>query len=225
MLQVSPAWKAAYPGAVVGMLVMRGVANPEHHAQLEERKAGLEAALRARFAGADRAALNALPALQAYAAYFGRFKKTYPVQLQLESVALKGKSLPGVAALVEAMFMAELKNLLLTAGHDLGAVRSRLRLDVSRGDERYIRINGQEQGLKPNDMIMADAEGVIASVIYGPDSRTRIVPATRQALFVTYAPPGIGPAEVQQHLDDVASNVRLFAPEAEAEPPQIIVAE
>ena len=42
-------------------------------------------------------------------------KKTYHVQHQLESVVLKGKSLPNVAALVAAMFMAERDDLLLTA--------------------------------------------------------------------------------------------------------------
>ena len=63
--------------------------------------------------------------IQAYAAYYERFNKTYHVQLQLESVALKGKSIPRVSALVEAMFMAELENLLLTAGHDLDVVQGR----------------------------------------------------------------------------------------------------
>jgi hypothetical protein len=42
-------------------------------------------------------------------------KKTYHIALQLEPVVLKGKSLPNVAALVEAMFTAELGDLLLTA--------------------------------------------------------------------------------------------------------------
>ena len=119
MFEVAPAWHSAFPGAHAGILVMRGVSNPAHHAELELRKGALEESLRARFAGQDRAAIKALPAIQAYQAYYKRFDKTYHIQLQLESVALKGKPIPRVAALVEAMFMAELKNLLLTAGHDL----------------------------------------------------------------------------------------------------------
>jgi hypothetical protein len=43
-----------------------------------------------------------------------------------------------VAALVEAMFIAEVKNMLLTAGHDLDAVQLPITLDVSKGDGRYI---------------------------------------------------------------------------------------
>ncbi len=39
---------------------MSGVANPAEHALLDQRKAELEAALRSRWAGADRAALKGL---------------------------------------------------------------------------------------------------------------------------------------------------------------------
>jgi len=215
MLIVSDAWKAAYPGAAAGILVMRSVANPAHHAELDRRKEELENQLRAQFA--DRSAVTGLTTVQAYDTYFKRFKKTYHVQLQLESVALKGKSIPRVAALVEAMFMAELKNLLLTAGHDREAIQMPVRLDVADGSERYTLLNGQEQVLKPGDMMMADAQGVISSVLYGPDQRTRIRPETRQVLFAVYAPPGIGQQAVHLHLQDIQANVRLVAPEAKAE--------
>jgi DNA/RNA-binding domain of Phe-tRNA-synthetase-like protein len=196
---------------------MRNVVNPERYPALDKRKQELETQLRARFSGHDRAALKALPTIQAYDAYYKRYKKTYHVQLQLESVVFQGKSIPWVAALVEAMFVAELKNLLLTAGHDLEAVQVPVRLDVARGTERYIRLNGQEQQLKTGDMMIADAQGVISSVIYGPDRRTQITSETRQVLFTVYAPPGIGERAVRDHLQDIQANVLLFAPEAHVE--------
>ncbi len=191
MLTVSEAWKIAYPEASVGVLAIRNVVNPEHHPALESRKAELENDLRARFSAHDRAALKALPTIQAYNAYYKRFKKTYHVLHQIESVALKGQSIPRVATLVEAMFMAELENLLLTAGHDLEAVQMPVRLDVSNGSERYVRLNGQEQVMKAGDMMIADAQGIISSIIYGPDRRTQITSDTRQVLFTVYAPAGI----------------------------------
>jgi DNA/RNA-binding domain of Phe-tRNA-synthetase-like protein len=217
MLIVSDAWRKAFPGAVVGVLAMRDVTNPESHAALDQRKQELEGQLRARFSKGGRAAIKALPVIQAYAAYYERFKKTYHVQLQLESVALKNKSIPRVAALVEAMFMAELGNLLLTAGHDLDAVQAPIRLEMSAGDERYVLLNGQEQMLKPGDMLVADAQGVISDVIYGPDQRTRITSITRRVLFVVYAPAGIGAEAVRHHLEDIQANVLLFAPQATVE--------
>jgi DNA/RNA-binding domain of Phe-tRNA-synthetase-like protein len=225
MLTVSDEWQGAFPGAAVGVLAMRGVVNPERHAALEQRKAELEEELRSRFAPGGRAAIKALPVAQAYAAHYARFNKTYHVQLQLESVALKGKSIPRVAALVEAMFMAELQNLLLTAGHDVDAVQAPLRVDMSTGLERYTMLNGQEQTLKPGDMCVSDALGVISDVVYGPDQRTRITSGTRHVLFVVYAPAGIGAEAVRRHLDDIAAYARLIAPQASTASLDVYVAE
>jgi DNA/RNA-binding domain of Phe-tRNA-synthetase-like protein len=211
---LSPTWPRTFPNAHVGVLIMHNVTNPRRHPKLEQRKAALEAELRARFAGQTKADLAALPVMQAYRAYYKRFRKTYHVLLQLRSVVLKGKSLPSVAALVEATFMAELKNGLLTAGHDLDKTHAPLTFDVSRGDERYVLLNGREQILKPNDMILTDAQGVICSVIYGLDRRSAIGPETRRVLFVVYAPEGIGDEAVRAHLEEMRDNVTLVAPEA-----------
>ncbi len=213
-LSLSNLFKTTYPGAGAGVLAMSGVTNPASHAALDERKAELERELRARFGKSDRASLLTLPALQAYAAYYKRFKKTYHVQLQLESVAFKGKDIPRAAALVEAMFMAELKNMLLTAGHDAASVRAPLTLDVAAGNETYTAISGQTQTLKPGDMFIRDAEGIISDVLYGPDQRTRIKPETTAAVFTVYVPFGIDETVVYDHLRDIESNVLLIAPEA-----------
>jgi hypothetical protein len=140
MISISEPWQVVYPGANVGFLALRNVSNPERHEVLDARKDALEADLRARFAAAGRTALTALPTIEAYSRYYGRFRKTYHVLLQLESVALKGRSVPRVAALVEAMFMAELKNQLLTAGHDLAALQGSVTVGVATGEERYIKL-------------------------------------------------------------------------------------
>jgi DNA/RNA-binding domain of Phe-tRNA-synthetase-like protein len=221
MLEVSDAWKVAFPRAHAGVLVMRDVVNPAHHAALEREKEALENQLRERFAGQTRGDLDQLPVLQAYAAYYKRFKKTYHVQLQLESIVFKGKSIPSVAALVEAMFMAEVKNMLLTAGHDLDTLQLPARLDVSQGDESYTVLRGQLQQLKPGDMFIADRAGIISSIIYGPDQRTQIQLATRNVMFTVYAPDGISEQAVVDHLHDIERYVRLVAPESRVEMLQV----
>src|SRR6266508_2615720 len=156
MFEISSAWRSAFPQAHVGVLVMRDVINPAHHPELEKRKSEIEEQLRSQFSGQDRAALSNHPILQAYNSYYRRFKKTYHVQLQLESIARKGKSIPSVSTLVEAMFMAEMKNMLLTAGHDLDVLGLPLTLDVSNGTERYKLLRGDEQVLKAGDMMISD---------------------------------------------------------------------
>jgi DNA/RNA-binding domain of Phe-tRNA-synthetase-like protein len=211
MLTVSEDWKKAYPGAHVGILVVRGVSNPDSHPALDREKKQLEEDLRTLFKHPEE--LRALDPIKWYQAYYKRFKKTYHVQQQLESVVFKGKPIPRVAALVEAMFMEELRNMLLTAGHDFDAVEMPIKLDTSKGGEKFVRINGQEQELKQGDMIISDARAVISSVIYGPDKRTRILPQTTNALFTTYGVPGVGEHAVQQHLEGIVANVRLVSPD------------
>lgn len=217
LFQVTEAWKAAYPDAHAGILVMRAVDNPPVHAGLERRKAELEAQLRTQFAGRDRKALEALPAMQAYRAYYKPFNKTYHVLAQLESIAFKGRTIPSVAALVEAMFMAEVKNALLTAGHDLDCLQLPVTLGVASGSERYALLRGQEQVLKAGDMFMADRAGVISSILYGPDQRTQIRPQTGNVLFAVYAPAGIAPEAVQAHLRDIRDYVRMVSPASTVE--------
>ena len=107
MFEPTSAWRSTYPEAHTGVLVMRAVSNPIHHAAWESQKAALEQELRKQFSGQDRAAIASHPALRAYAEYYRQFKKTYHIQLQLESIVLKGKSIPSVAALVEAMFVCQ----------------------------------------------------------------------------------------------------------------------
>jgi len=225
MFSVSEACKATYPGAAAGILVMKNVANPARHSEFDGHKEAFQKQLRSRFAGYDRAGLKALPTIQAYNTYYKRYKKSYHVQLQLESVALKGRSIPRIAALVEAMFVAELNGLLLTAGHDLETVRQPIRLEVADGTESYTLLNGKGQLLKAGDMFMADAEGVISSVVYGPDQRTRITIETRQVFFGVYAVPGVANQTIQDHLEDIRDNIMIFAQEAEVELLQVYATE
>jgi DNA/RNA-binding domain of Phe-tRNA-synthetase-like protein len=221
---VSEAWQKSFPGAVVGTLAMGDVANPAFHDGLEGRKRGLEAQLRKRFDGADPSAIQKLDVVQAYEAYYKRHERTYHVQPQLESVVFKGRPLPSVAALVEAMFMAEVKNMLLTAGHDLDVVRQPLRLEVSVGDERYTRLDGEQQVLDSDDMMVVDLLGIISCILHGPDQRTRIGPDTRRVLFVVYAPSGVGEESVKAHLEDIRDNVLLVTPQATTESLNIYIA-
>jgi len=222
MLAASAQWKVAYPGASVGLLAMRGIANPETSPELEARKEALEADLRSAFSSFSRGQLKSHPLLAPYTAYYKRFDKTYHVQHQLESVVFKGKSIPRGAALVEAMFMAELKNLLLTAGHDLDSVRGEIAVEVATGTESYLMLHGTQQALKQLDMFIRDELGVLSSIIYGPDHRTRITPATTRVLFTVYAPAGISQERVRDHLSDLRDFVVAVSSAAEVEHSEVV---
>ena len=122
-----------------------------------------------------------------------------------------------MAALVEAMFMAEMKDLLLTAGHDLDTLRLPLTLDVATGNETYTLLRGEEQTLKRGDMMISDQIGVISSILYGPDQRTQITPETSNVIFTVYAPPGIEENMVVGHLQHIQEYVMIFSAQAQVE--------
>jgi len=207
-------WKEAYPSAMIGILGMQGVVNPDRDAALQDRAAEVQSQIRGRFSASSRAQMLAIPALRAYSGYYKRFGKTYHVQLQLESVLFRGKTITGPSALVEAMLIAELNSLLLTAGHDIDSVQGPLTVDVSAGAESYTVLAGGGKTLKAGDMFIRDEEGILSSIIYGPDWRTRVTPHTRSAIFTIYAPVGISRCDLEAHLSDLESTVRLFSPEA-----------
>lgn len=214
MFEASSSWKSTYPQAAVGVLALGDVTNPAAHAELDRQKEALEGALRKQYGGYGRQELRALPSIAPYVAYYKRFKKTYHVLQQLESVAVKGKSIPRTATLVEAMFMAELKNQLLTAGHDLDVLQAPVGVTVAQGDETYAGISGRELGTKTNDMMITDAAGILSSIVYGPDQRTKISPTTNRVLFTIYAPAGIDRQMLANHLTDLKNYAQIINPQA-----------
>jgi DNA/RNA-binding domain of Phe-tRNA-synthetase-like protein len=213
-VSLTDAWRAAFPGGQIGVLALAEVTNPPRHPALDVARSALEEELRATYAGFTRPNLRALPVLHVYDRYYRRFTKTYHVQLQLESVVMKGKPIGSVATLVETMLMSELRHHLLTAVHDPATIVPPVAVDVAREPLPYTLANGRDGRLQPGDMYMADAEGVICSIIYGQDARTRVTPETTAALFVVYAPPGITPALIDQHFNDITAWVRLVDPAA-----------
>lgn len=214
-VQVTDLWKKAFQNASIGCLVLSGLNNPGRCDELETAKRNVETELRRQFT--SKQALSGHKPIQAYTEYYRRYAKTYHVLQQLESIIFKNKTIPQVAGLVEAMFMAELKNCLLTAGHDLALLQGPLMLDITTGEEKYTLLNGKEQQVKAGDMILSDSAGIISSIIYGPDARTRLSSDTKQAVFTVYAPAGISRQSVLQHLADIHAYVRLIAPNVQTD--------
>ena len=115
------------------------------------------------------------------------------------------------------MFTAELKNLLLTAGHDLDKINFPLKLSLADGSESFTGISGKDQVLAKNDMMLSDGTSIISSILNGPDYRTRITDNTKNALFYTYIPDGISDAAILMHLKDISNYVSIFSPDAKVD--------
>jgi DNA/RNA-binding domain of Phe-tRNA-synthetase-like protein len=213
-LEFSEAWSSTYPQAAIGLLAMGNVRNSAPSPILQARLQSVEAEVRGRHAGQSRRDLETLPALRAYIEHYRRFSKSYHVLLQLESVAFRGRPLAAGESLVGAMFAAEIDTYLLTAGHDLDRLGPPLIADVTEAGEQYVGLGGRMIEVKSGDMSIRDQNGIISSVLYGPDERTRLTPETHSVLFTTYAPGGISHSDVERHLREIDALVRVDSPEA-----------
>lgn len=222
MLRVEKNWQQDHPGAAMGRLVITGTRNKAGHPGLALERKSLAAELAGRFA--DRAAIRDQPVMRAYAGFYKRFKKTYHVALQQESVAVKGRPIPGPGALVEAMFLAELKNGILTSVHDIDSLAGSLRVDSARGGESFTMLAGREAVIKAGDVMLVDDHGPVGCIIYGPDKRTSVGPETSRAVYIAWGVPGLEPEALAVHLEDIAAYVRLAVPESAVDGPEIITA-
>ena len=215
MIELSTRWKEIFPEACIGLLVIKNAPNQKDHPDLKSAKEKLEADLRSKYGAMDRKLLRETPVFAAYDGFYRSFKKSYHVQLQLESVVFKNKPIFSPSALVACMFMAEMETGLLTAAHDLTALELPLVADAAVGLETYLRLDGSEQTLKKGDMYIQYQESILSSVIYGPDQRTQVRLDTDQAVFTTYGPQGISKDQVREQLEILESFINVFSPNAE----------
>jgi DNA/RNA-binding domain of Phe-tRNA-synthetase-like protein len=181
MIEIRSTQNEGADRCAVGFLAMRGV-HAATSAALAHEKASVESALRAAYASIDRAALKALPPMDAYVEYYKKFGYSYHVLGQFTSVA-QGKEIPNALLPVTAMFMAELKNMILTAGHDLDKIDGALTIARADGSETYESMGGKTATAVPGDTFVRDRTAIISSVLRGPDRRTAIAPGTDRVLY------------------------------------------
>jgi DNA/RNA-binding domain of Phe-tRNA-synthetase-like protein len=221
-ITVTNDWKRSHAGASIGLLELSRVSNPEESPELENRKRELETQLRSTFHGFERNDFLALPILAAYKRYYRQFKKTYHVQLQIESIVLRQKSLPAVSPLVDSNFLAEMETFVLTAGHDAARLHEPILIDVSHEGEQITQMRGSSKAIRAGDMVMRDADGISCSIIYGQDNRSPISTATTHVLYVSYGPPDVSVEAMRTQLQRIEENVRLFSPSAILEQSRLI---
>jgi DNA/RNA-binding domain of Phe-tRNA-synthetase-like protein len=217
-------WRTAHPGATIGLLELSRVENSRQSLQLDDRKRETEARLRERYQGFTRQDFLSLPVMAAYEQYYKRFNKTYHVQLQVESIVLKGKNLPNVSPLVDANFAAEVETFVLTAGHDVARLQGAVFINVSRDGDQMTQMNGSLKPIRASDMIMRDENGICCSIIYGQDNRSPISSETSHVLYVAYAPVGVPAATVTDQLRKIEENIQLFSPTAVVEQHRLLSA-
>lgn len=223
-ITATDAWNHAHAGAKIGLLEISGVDNSQPAPALDQEKRAIEERLREKYAGFSREDLLELPVMQAYHRYYRKFGYTYHVLLQLESVALKGKSLPKVSPLVDSNFAAELDTLILTAGHDVAQLEAPVVIDIAQDGDDVVQMGGERKIIPTGDMVMRDAKGISCTILRGQDNRSPISRATTHVLYVSYVPQGITEQQVRAQLEAMEKHVRLFASNCKVEQSSILFA-
>ena len=102
-----------------------------------------------------------------YFRYFRKFKKTYPVMMQFESVLLKGREFPKSNAVTAVPFLVELETHVLCGTHDIDRLMGPVELYQAEAREPFAGLRGDEVHTYPGDVTGRDAGGIIFSMILG----------------------------------------------------------
>lgn len=203
-----------YPETIFGLMRVTGLdtgTDVSAWAALREQEI---ANFRAQWSGYDRKSAVQRPPLSCYVQYYKRFKKTYLVLLQMESVLLKGRDIRADSPAVEAMFLAEVKHGLCVAGHNTSVLLGEYTLNLAKGGEQFTTVSGETRTLKPDDIFMTDGGSILSSTLEGQDFDSRLTKQSAGALYCVYGVGGVKQAHMHVFFEDLTTYLHTAFPHA-----------
>lgn len=169
-------------------------------------------ALKERFADYDR---KAVFGENVYFRFFKKFKKTYPVLMQLESILLKGRPFPDANPITAIPFLVELETQHLLGTHDVDQVQGSVQLFAGTEKAPFPGMRGEEVHTYPGDFCGRDDGGIIFSMIAGADDRTCVRESSTHVFYPVFGVAGQPAEELAAVLDRLEEYVKTLAPDAE----------
>lgn len=152
-----------------------------------------------------------------YFRFFKKFKKTYPVVLQYESLAFKGRPFPKSNPVIELPYIVEVSTMILSGCHDIDRIQGDLVIYTPAEKEPFMGMRGEMTHTYPNDMAGRDDGGIILSMIAGADDRTAGKTDSRNVFYPIFGTPGQDPEELRAAADAMVKIVKVLAPNAVTE--------
>jgi DNA/RNA-binding domain of Phe-tRNA-synthetase-like protein len=143
--------------------------------------------------------------IEAFDSFFEQNGFHSPLSGQLKDVRQKG--LPGGNPMIRALLLCEMSTGLLMGAQDASAIRGTLVCDLAQEGESFAGMRAEVQCRK-DEIVLRDAEGTIATLLQGPDRRTRLGKATKDVAFFVFSVPGVGRVDVEEGVEAIR---RLFA--------------
>lgn len=169
---------------------------------------------RTRFADYDR---KAVFSENPYFRFFRKFKKTYTVMLQFESVIVKGQPFPFDNPVTEVPFLFELTTCMLSGTHDVDYIEGGVELFLGTEKAPFEGMRGRELHTYPGDFCGRDGAGIIFSEIAGTDGRTCAREDSRHVIYPVFGTPGMARETVEGALAALRRYVMILAPAAQTE--------
>lgn len=152
---------------------------------------------------------------ESYFRYFRKFKKTYPVMMQVESFLLKGKLFPEGRYTNAVAFLTELKTLCLLGSHDADMIEGDLVIYNETEKTPFPSIHGGEAHSYPGDITCRDDLSIVVSMIAGADARTCLNDNSSHVLYFAFGTPGMREDALTGYLEQVREYINVLAPGSE----------
>jgi len=150
-----------------------------------------------------------------YVRFFKKFKKTYPVMMQFESVMFKGRPFPDYNPVAEVPFLMEIVSHVLSGTHDVDQIRGTVELYSATAKEEFPGMRGVPFHTYPGDFCGRDEEGIIFSFIAGADERTCARLDSRHVIYPVFGTPDLPVSVIRDAMDHLIRYIRVLAPDAQ----------
>ncbi len=147
--------------------------------------------------------------------FFKKFRKTYPVMMQFESVLFKGRPFPEEDPVTGVPFLMELTTQMLSGTHDLDCIQGEVALYSGTAKEDFQGMRDTILHTYPGDFCARDQGGVIFSLIAGTDDRTSAKPDSVHVLYPVFGTPDMPESRIREAMDVLIRYIRVLSPEAE----------
>lgn len=195
-----------------------GIVEVEYPARPEWDTAGFDAFLDAELAAIKAAGASydreAVFRQDPYFRYFRKFKKTYPVMMQVESFLLKDRPFPEGEYINAVAFLTELKTHILLGTHDVDRIKGDLVIYNESAKTPFPGMFNPDCHSYPKDITGRDDEGIIISMIAGADARTCIHEDTSHVVYLVFGLPDMA-MSIEEVAEQIRTNVYKLAPTAE----------
>lgn len=150
-----------------------------------------------------------------YVRFFKKFKKTYPVLMQFESVMFKGRPFPDFNPVAEVPFLMEIVTHVLSGAHDVDQIQGSVQLYSATEKEEFPGMRGMPFHTYPGDFCGRDERGIIFSLIAGADDRTCAKLDSRHVVYPVFGTPGLSVNVITDAMDVLIRYIRVLAPDAQ----------